>query len=311
LAFVWYVRFEVTPVVGAGYRPPLADGFCRFLTAPSVQGELAIRDGTSDAEGSGTHPPTEARIAAVAHLPAEGPFAQNAPEVPASALGVGGPDLEASLPPYAVVPGVTEARPLPPLGWEDVGEQVYLPLWAEVVRQHVRVLARITVVQLPDAAKDLEGWGRRLWEQRRPGPLLRGRELFGWAGQPVFADERTQYAFERLAAALAVTLARRGWRLRVVPGAPASLDRDGFHITPGVDIPELTLARGPTEAATWRHLCTAAGIANLTLAEPGDLTRQLEWILPPNTAAFDEAVAVERERLTRRRHGRQGRAAAM
>jgi hypothetical protein len=106
-------------VIGAGFLPPLADGFRQFVAAPtaaavasrSVEEALAA----SDEDPYDTHPPLKERVQALEAFPDQ-PATSGEP--PAIDLLAGVPQRERNLMrPWAD----TAPRPLASITWEDVG----------------------------------------------------------------------------------------------------------------------------------------------------------------------------------------------
>src|SRR6185503_704829 len=73
IAFSSYWRSAVAPVLMSGYRPPLADGFARFVAVESVAVRVAAAvrevEAGPHADPFDTHPSLRERIAAISLLP--------------------------------------------------------------------------------------------------------------------------------------------------------------------------------------------------------------------------------------------------
>ena len=140
--FGYYWSNEVTPVLHAGFVPPLADGFQRFVTGEIGQKAMAAAREHSLKEDAGdvfdTHPPLGERLKA---LEGARPGAVTG-EDPLSITLLG----EAQALERAVVAPVmppTDGKPLAPIQWSEVGERVYQPLWrkeTQAAAAHARPL---------------------------------------------------------------------------------------------------------------------------------------------------------------------------
>jgi heat shock protein HtpX len=241
MAFPAYWSTEVSPVLGAGFRPPVAAGFSHFLAADRIAAavdEQARRP--EEADPYDTHPPLHERVAALAALP---PGAAADPRRAIELLE----DVDA-LEQQLLAPIVSE-RPLPAIGWDDVGRDVYIPSWHDVAERHAAVLSGVGAGDLLDRAPEL---ARRLVES------LPAEEL----------EQRTpeqQAGFGRwaLGATLAGALAARGWRVRALPGEPIVLEGEGGALDPFQTVDDLVL--GKIDQTTWRARCAALGLAGVTL----------------------------------------------
>src|SRR5262249_52967625 len=146
LAFQPYWSGEVDPVLSAGFLPPLADGFGRFVEQPKIAEriqqaiETDAREGRHDPYDS--HPSLRERLAALGEA-GETPVAGDA-----SALTLldGVSALERDL--LVAVADADRVRKLKPVSWDDVGSAVYIPRWQAFVREHASVLSGKTPNEL-------------------------------------------------------------------------------------------------------------------------------------------------------------------
>src|SRR5260370_3286067 len=119
-----YWRTEVVPLLEAGFQPPIADGFQRFLSEPQVKegAEKAAQEllsrGRSDPYDS--HPPDTERIAALGSLPS-GP--DDPPGPPAATLVNGIDGIQPFLLIGILKPGLQMRR----ITWQDAGSRAMLP----------------------------------------------------------------------------------------------------------------------------------------------------------------------------------------
>jgi hypothetical protein len=123
-AYGAFIREEVAPVVSAGFRPPLVEGFKTFVDGKHIKQSLArlvsaeLEGGESDELD--THPPLARRVEALMALGAE---ERETDDRSALELLDATEELEAEL----IREG--ERGPLEPLSWTKVVRKVYLPEW--------------------------------------------------------------------------------------------------------------------------------------------------------------------------------------
>jgi heat shock protein HtpX len=239
---------EVMPVLNAGFRPPLAEGFAQFVQAKGVSETIAehlqeeIKTGKADPYD--THPSLKDRIAAVAHLPPGTPRPNDA--AAAVTLLDDVPGLEQQL--LAGMAGAQNAEQLKPLRWEDVGLQVCLPGWTRLVKPNQQALAGLS----PEAlrAHDFAAGG------------LGGR-LVDPDGAPVPEENRAGLAISTVGAALALALAQQGWALESLPGLPITARRGAESVEPFTLIG--ALASGKLTPEAWQRQCAEIGLAGVAL----------------------------------------------
>jgi len=250
IAYAPYWASEVTAVLNAGFRPPLAEGFARFVNSGWIAQTIAESVDTELKEGKpdpyDTHPPLRDRIAAVQNLPKG---EQPAPDPPAMSLLENVLETEARL--LAAVADESKVRALKPVNWENVGTEVLIPRWENFVRTYASALAGVTVVSLHEITKDLGALGRKMGFS---------------AGTLPSAEEQVQLTTGLLGAALAVALRQHGWVLHSLPGE-LYLQRDDFKVEPFTVVRQLATDELKPEA--WRELCSAAGISDLNLGQVG------------------------------------------
>jgi heat shock protein HtpX len=252
LAFGAYWAQEVAPVLGAGYLPPLAVGFSRFLEQPRVNDVLREAVETEEREGKAdpydTHPSLRERLAALARRSGPAPSARPGDDGRAIALLDALPEVEKELVGLRAAPGGNAAG-LKPLAWEEVGGAVLVPHWKEFLREHGSVLAGVTPATLPSL--DWEGLGRKVVQRLKPGE-----------GDPE-PPPPLPAAGVAVGAAVGVALAQRGFAIDAPPGAPVTLVRGSRRIEPFA-----LRERIAEDAEGWRALCAEIGFADLDLAAP-------------------------------------------
>ena len=252
LAFGPYWAQEVAPVLGAGYLPPLAVGFSRFLEQPKVTDALREAVETEEREGKAdpydTHPSLRDRLAALAWASGTAPSARPGDDERAITLLDALPEVEKEL---VALRAVDRDKPmgLKPLAWEEVGGAVHVPLWEEFLRENGSVLAGVTPATLPTL--DWEGLGRKLIKRLGLGE-----------GEPEPPPPLPAAGFA-VGAAVGVALAQRGFAIEAPPGAPVTLVRGSRRI----ELFELR-ERIAKDAEGWRAICAEIGFADLDLATP-------------------------------------------
>jgi hypothetical protein len=249
MAFEPYWRSEVVPAIQKGFRPPLAEGFRQFVTAPPISSGVVEALEKEIAEGKvdpyDTHPPLRDRIAA---LEAEPPVSLRADvdRAPAISLLENISALEQALLDELLVDDFRGK--LAPLAWEEAGERVWAPVWREHAHAQREALDGITPNMLPKLATD-------------PGGLAVRLKLVQDRGE---ADEHVMRASAHvLGTALAVALSDRGFVVRALPGHTVFFERDGLSITPFQSLGDL--ADGTLSADAWRDQIERAGIADIDL----------------------------------------------
>jgi heat shock protein HtpX len=238
-AFQAYWANECAPVLNAGYRPPLAEGFQQFLGVGRIA-DIANKSLDEELESGETnpydsHPPLRERIAAVEKLPAG---EVEASDPAAITLLEDVPTLEAEL--LASLAGPEEAAKLKPVDWSEVGARVYVPLWSSLVKTKADALAGITPESLPALAADKPALDKRFQND---------------AGESI--------AEAVLGAALAVLLVNRGGKVHADPGESISVTAAGLKIEPFAVVGSLT--EGKLPAQDWEQQCAAMGIRGLDL----------------------------------------------
>jgi heat shock protein HtpX len=248
-AFDAFWRGEAVPVLSAGYRPPLADGFRRFLQeqniATAVANSLveAMKENKSDPYD--THPALGERIAALEQLP-PGPTAPD--EQPAITLLNDVAELEQQL--LVSLAGAAEASKLQPVAWETTGAEVFLPQWRELAKKQAAALAGITPDSLPERVKQLAAFAK---------PLL----------PPEAADappaDHAAIAGHVVGTALAVWLYDHETPMRCVPGSAVSFLRGAVEVQPFNVV--TALEQGKLTAAEWQTRCAEFGLTGLDLGQ--------------------------------------------
>jgi len=195
-----YWSMEIAPMLNAGYRPAIAEGFALFVAAPyissQIQDNLEQELAQSSTETYDSHPPLRDRIAAAQRFQAS----QEASSTPASSLFGDLLAEEARL--LTMSSSESAVAALKTFAWADLA--AILPgIWREGHRKNAKLLGDVTAEAIPRLLPKLAEIGSRL-----PDPK----------GMLLEPGQRTARAAHVLSVALAVALVEAGWPLRVRPG---------------------------------------------------------------------------------------------
>jgi Zn-dependent protease with chaperone function/ribosomal protein S27AE len=267
-AFGYFWSNEVTPVLRAGFVPPLADGFQQFVVGEVGQKTLAVAREESLKEGEGdvfdTHPPLRERLQALEGLRA-GAVVEADP--PAITLLADPQALERAVIAPALPPG---GGPLPSIQWSEVGERVYQPIWQKEVQTAAAHCSPLTVETLGQRVSALsETLGTKLLPEGGAAPA-EARQLRGnWS----------------LGSALAVALSQAGWVTQAPPGEPVTLKGPAGAIDPFGTVQGLV--KGELSAAAWAQECERLGIAGVEMLSVGPAKAR---VVTPAAAEAPRAV---------------------
>jgi len=249
LAYGPYWLGEVVPCLNAGYLPPVAEGFGRFVSSAAVarglatETDRALTDRASDPYDS--HPPLRERIM---NLEALAPGDRADDDSPSISLLTEIDVLERGL--LGARADKSQVDALKPVRWAEVGERIYQPMWSEVARRHRGPLVLPPVEALAGRAKDLADVLARVTAQ---------------AGDAVAPPAvRQQRGVWTLGVILADALVRRGWSLHMNPGEPPLLQGPLGTLEPLRVI--AALVSGEMDAQAWSRRCTDLGIDGMSLA---------------------------------------------
>jgi len=237
---------DVAPALEAGVRPPILEGFQRFLGAPTIAAgvtahlEAQLADETGDPLD--THPPLRDRIAALASDPLASPRAAPSDDPSAISLMGSRESLEESLVAFLVPPDLG-AR-LTSGTWEGIGEQVWLPRWRHLVSENLHRVKGLRLEQLPDLAT--------------PPTTLAVRLKFA-ATASLASEQHVREARLVTGAVIAVALHRAGFGFTALPGEQVRFTRGSLEVEPFMVMEQLhQSAIVPTD---WAALCQAADVA--------------------------------------------------
>ncbi len=237
---------ELGQVLGAGYRPPIAEGFRRFMAAEGIReavgAHLEKELARPQKRPYDSHPPLRERLEAAGRLPA-GNEPQD--EHPAISLLEDVTSLEAQL--LAKLNPKQNVGSLKLTPWEEVSHTIFVPGWRKYVEEHAELLAGVTASSLPEKVKGLAEMGSRIRDPK---------------GRLLTREQRTRRAADLLAASLSLTLMASGWELHAQPGE--------FHLQRGKEQLQpfrlvRDLAANKISGDAWLDRIRALDIENLSL----------------------------------------------
>jgi Zn-dependent protease with chaperone function len=246
-AYGAFIREEVAPIVSAGFRPPLVEGFKTFVDGKHIKASLArlvseeLEGGESDAFD--THPPLARRVEALLALGLE---EREHDDRRAIELLDAAEELEAAL----VREG--ESGPLEPLSWTKVVRTVYLPQWQKTAAKLAKRLEGPTLASLV----------------RSPKQLAKLAEQVGGLDVSSHREIAPQFGAHLAAAAVCATLAGAGWTIKNRVGRPISLRNGDHRLSPFKDFS--ALASGELEPAELRERLVKCGVSELVVGAETD-----------------------------------------
>ncbi len=248
LAFDSYINGEFAPVIGAGYLPPLAEGFQRFVSARQLSEEiekavdLEIKEGAEDPYD--THPPLSERIKALLKYPEPG---TDLDVEPAIQLLTDLPQVELQLLKFILV----HPEKLPTLktvDWKDVGDTAYRSLYQAMAPEFKQKAGGLHAEKVPVGKEAMAAWAR----------AKLGDDAIH------LSDEDLAAYTARVFGVLAIVhLVEQGWSLQTLPGETITAVKDGAQVQP---LKVLTnIALGETPGEDWQKVCSQAGLVGVAL----------------------------------------------
>jgi hypothetical protein len=140
------------------------------------------------------------------------------------------------------------AQALPLVAWDEVGQKIWLPVWADYTKKRRKILAGITACTLPEVVQNLEVYARR---------------HRAYDARDLTPEQRYQEVTALMSTALAVALHQDSWKLLTLPGDDVICERKGTVLKPFDIIPQLVT--GEITPAAWQAFCATADIADLAL----------------------------------------------
>jgi Zn-dependent protease with chaperone function len=252
-AFDSYWEAAVRPLVTEGRRPPIMEGFRRFVSTQHISDSLDrnvkvhLKDNRTDPYDS--HPILPDRVNALKQLPD-----RVAPRDNTSALSLldNLDELEQA---FLKETRPKNARKLEPMLWQDVQSQIFVPRWERAVAAYAEGLKGVTPDSLPDIVKNLTQFTTVLVS--KSGEIHSLEAGAGWHQRASFT----------LGSALTLALRNAGWHLYAAPAEPVEARRDGEVIRPFEVLG--SLMSGALTPEAWRQQCVSAGISGMDF---GDLT---------------------------------------
>ena len=245
-AFHGYWEQELAPALNAGYRPPIGEGFRRFLSADLVDRQVeqilesSLEESKHDPYDS--HPTLRQRLDAVGADPREDPPSDGPAAID---LLRGHEQLERDL---LVALAGDAALELKEASWDET-QGLWLDDHREIVERFGSVLEDQTVGDVPDLAANLRPLAAKIWRIFEDLP-----------------EEEVDYdalAFQLLAGALAVALVREGFEFVAPPGEPGQCVRGGVRFAPVLDVGAIMAQEERPQALAER--LRAAGVADKPL----------------------------------------------
>lgn len=244
-----YWRSELMPAIKAGFRPPVAEGFGRFLQAAKVSDAISSyideEMKESQADPFDSHPPFRERVVGLQNLPAKNdPFSG----APAISLLTGLPAMERMLLEFCF--SENDVRPLKQVKWEEIGAQFYLPLWQSLVNDHRHLLSDITPRHFEYIADDMEKVGRKFGHVKNLSLSVSGA---------------IDLAAAVIGSALALHLLNQGWKLQTSLGDEIIIENGVNKIMPFEIL--YRFSSGKLTNESWERQCAEINISDLDLGK--------------------------------------------
>ena len=246
IAFDAYWKTELAPILSAGFRPPIADGFSEFLSSEQIaQGTaeiLAEELSNSSHDPYDTHPSLKERIEALGRD--RNPARDDGTN--AISLLSFSPAIEGEI--LQVLFGPQVAEPFREIEWKDALSLVYVPAWIQQTAEHAEALAGIQLKNLPDVMKQLAQVSSRF-------KIRLGAHVSDKNKNPAVAAI--------IGAALAVVLTDRGFPTTCELGSPIHMQIGDTDVMP-LSIPS-DLSTGKMAVETWLDLCERNELSEVDL----------------------------------------------
>jgi hypothetical protein len=215
--------------VNAGFRPPIVEGYRRFLAATSPP-PLATAAPARPPDEHDTHPSLDVRLSALGvslHLREDGERSLRLLD------DVAGAETRLLAP---LLADDTVMGRLAPASWDEWGSRLQPAIWKLYMDSVVHAMREVRLSSLPSLLASSDEW----WERLRSGINVysaeaRRRQLHGWLGHWV-----------------ALSLLNAGFAVVSEPGAEPALKRDGLLLEPFRWVRDL--ASGARTAEEWRSL---------------------------------------------------------
>jgi Zn-dependent protease with chaperone function len=217
------------PVVNAGFRPPVVEGYRRFLAATSPPPLTPATPAVPPADHD-THPPLGVRLAALG-VPL--PVRKDGERSVHLLEDLDGAERRVLAP---LLANATVMARLSPVSWDEWRRHLLPAIWTLAMGSRWEALRGVELSSLPSLLSDPHTW----WERLHSGinvysPEARRRQLQGWLGHWA-----------------ALSLLDAGFAVASEPGAEALLERGGVRIEPFRWVRDL--ASGARTAQEWQSL---------------------------------------------------------
>ena len=251
MAWPSYWQTEVVPVLGRGCAPEIGDGFCRYLKAPLIAGQVSQLLEKELSEGKtapfDSHPRLRERLNAIDQLQMD--TRPQDTRAASTLLDTAQTAEEQFL--RFLNPEFPEAG-LRVVTWDNVGQEVMIPAWKSTVSQYAMIFSDVTPELLPDLMPKL---GQLAAKVRDPvGRILTGQE-------------RLQTVATILGIGVQLALLANGWELVNLPGV-FYLKRGEETIVPENEV--IAVLSGKTSRDAWVARCAELGITHVALASLGE-----------------------------------------
>ena len=235
---------EVVPVLNAGRRPPVGQGFAAFIHSEAIEraaAEHLDRELNEHTEPYDSHPSLAERVAAMQDVPAGSP--DDSPS--AASLVRDSAALEAAQAAYLF--GDEDIAELRPIDWDAVGGEVYLERARGLVSAHGELLGPAKAGGLDGLVSDLGRLAGALQQREPELPVEHARDV----------------AAALIANGLLVALEDNGWSVEAPPAEPVICRRGEQRVAPHVVVDELR--DGSLSAEAWHERAAGLGISELAL----------------------------------------------
>ncbi len=241
-AFLMYYAWNIMPVVEEGYWAPVGQGFAAFCASPSFLNATLTAATPDDAVLSDSaydsHPPTSARLAALAAL---GPSSATATDTRlAGSLLRQSSDLD-----YLVFkPRQKKSGPLSPVEWPDVTSRVLIPRWQRVARESAHILASVRIEAPPASRKDV---------------IQLGRTTGGSKARMQNDDDLMSEVLFAIACGAMLKLIEAGWVPEPSPGLTCGFVRGEQRVDPVLQL--YAIGHGGATLDEWATFCATEGFS--------------------------------------------------
>lgn len=240
---------ELVPALNSGVRPPVGEGFRRFMSTELVDKAVTeVLEGRLEQAAHDpydSHPTLRQRLEAVGADPHEDPVSDGPP---AASLLRDHDRVEHDL--FLALAG-PDAEQLRPVRWEDL-DDVWLDGYRRLVAEFGTVLDGKTLGDLPDLVRNVPNLAMAL--RRRHEDIPGDAEAKGLAGQ-------------LLGAAMITALVREGFALQSPPGEPIACVRGDERFLPWNELAVLDDPESGADTQELRARLDAAGVATAPLVD--------------------------------------------